>query len=69
MFQAGTRGGDTDEEAVREFAGDLFGLRELSRPASWALKKKCHRGDALGGEKRKKMWERKKIHLYCVLGT
>lgn len=64
VFQAGTRGG---EEAVLEFAGDLFGLREWSRSASWTIKKKTQRGCLRREKKEKKnMWERKKNYPYCV---
>ena len=65
MFQAGTRGGDIDEEAVLEFAGVLFGLRELSGPASRTIKKKHRRGDASGGTK-KDVEEEENSPLFCV---
>lgn len=42
VFQAGTRWGERDGKAVLEFAGDLFGLRELSRPAQLWERKKIH---------------------------
>lgn len=65
VFQARTRGGDIGEEVVWEFTADLFGLRELSRPASWTIKKKHHRGDASRGKK-KKVGEEENSPSLCV---
>lgn len=62
MFRAETRGGDIGEEAVLEFAGDLFGLREWSRSASCTIKKKTQRG-CLRREKKKEKKKMKKKNV------